>query len=65
MCFFATMKKNWLENCPSKFKPVIYRRHDDETFSPFCSKYYIAKFQKKIELSASDLKLEIYFQDET
>ena len=43
--FFVIMKKFGFKNCPSKFKPVIYRRYVDDTFLIFRSKYHIKKFQ--------------------
>ena len=36
--------KIWLQNCPSEFKPVIYRRSVDDTFLLFSSKHQIKKF---------------------
>ena len=32
MCHFENI---WLENCPSHFKPIVYRRFVDDTFSYF------------------------------
>ena len=32
MCHF---EKIWLENCPAHFKPIVYRRSIDDTFSLF------------------------------
>ena len=34
-----------LQNCPSEFKPVIYRRYVDDTFLLFRSKHHIEKFR--------------------
>ena len=42
--FLCYHEKIWLENCPSEFKPVIYRRYVDETFLLFRSKHHIEKF---------------------
>ena len=36
MCHF---EKIWLENCPSDFKPIVYRRFVDDTFLLFRSKH--------------------------
>ena len=36
--FFVIMKKNWLNECPSQFKPVLYRRYVDDIFVLFKSK---------------------------
>ena len=38
-------EKIWLQNCPSKFKPVIYRKYVDDTFLLFCLKHHIEKFR--------------------
>ena len=38
-------EKIWLQNCPSKFKPVIYRRYVDDTFLLFRLKHHIEKFR--------------------
>ena len=41
MCHFENI---WLENCPSHFKPIVYRRFVDDTFSLFRSKDHVEKF---------------------
>ena len=33
--FLCYHEKIWLQNCPSEFKPVIYRRYVDDTFLLF------------------------------
>ena len=43
--FLCYHEKIWLQNCPSEFKPVIYRRYVDDTFLLFRSKYHIEKFR--------------------
>ena len=42
---FHHQKKIWLQNCPSEFKPFIYRRYDDVTFLLSHSKYHIKKIR--------------------
>ena len=32
--FLCYHEKIWLQNCPSEFKPVIYRSYVDDTFIP-------------------------------
>ena len=44
--FLCYHEKIWLQNCPSEFKPVIYRRYVEDTFLLFRSKHHIEKFQK-------------------
>ena len=41
MCHFENI---WLENCPTEFKPVVYRRYVGDTFLLF----YIFTFLKSI-----------------
>ena len=43
--FVCYHEKIWLQNCPSEFKPVIYRRYIDDTFLLFRSKHHIEKFR--------------------
>ena len=42
MCHF---ENSWLENCPSHFKPIIYRRFVDDTLLLFRSKDHVEKFR--------------------
>ena len=43
--FLCYHEKIWLQNCPSEFKPVIYRRYVDDTFLLFRSKHHIKNFR--------------------
>ena len=43
--FLCYHEKIWLQNCPSEFKPIIYRRYVDDTFLLFRSKHHIEKFR--------------------
>ena len=42
--FLSYQEQIWLKNCPCEFKPVIYKRHVDDTFLLFQSKDHIGKF---------------------
>ena len=42
--FLCYHEKVWLQNCPSEFKPVIYKRYVDDTFLLFRPKHCIKKF---------------------
>ena len=42
MCHFENI---WLKNCPTKFKPVVYRRYVDDTFLLFHSRQHVEKFK--------------------
>ena len=43
MCHFENM---WLENCPTQFKPVLYRIYVDNTFLLFRSTEHVEKLKK-------------------
>ena len=43
--FLCYHEKIWLQNCPSEFKPVIYRRYVGDTFLFFHLKHHIEKFR--------------------
>jgi hypothetical protein len=42
--FMSHYEKIWLENCPSDFKPKLYRRYVDDTFLLFSSRDHVQKF---------------------
>ena len=54
--FLCYHEKNWLQNCPSEFKPVIYRRYVDDTFLLFHSKHHIEKFQNYLNHQHKNIK---------
>ena len=43
--FLCYHGKIWLQNCPSEFKTVIYKKYFDDTFLLFRSKHHIEKFR--------------------
>ena len=43
--FLCYHEKSWLQNCPSEFKPVIYKRYVDDTFLLFRWEHHIEKFR--------------------
>ena len=49
-------KKKWLQNCPSEFKPVIYRRYVDDTFLLFCLKHHIKKFRNYLNCQQKNIR---------
>ena len=49
-------EKIWLQNCPSEFKPVIYRRYVDDTFLLFRSKHHIDKFRNYLNRQHKNIK---------
>ena len=42
--FLCHYEKEWLDNCPSHFKPIVYRRYVDDIFVLFSSKEYLQSF---------------------
>ena len=42
--FMSHMEKKWLQECPSNFKPVLYRRYVDDTFLLFNDSSHINQF---------------------
>ena len=42
--FLCYYKKEWLDNCPSHFKPIVYRRYVDDIFVIFSSKEHLHPF---------------------
>ena len=54
--FLCYHEKIWLQNCPSEFKPVIYRRYVDDTFLLFRSKHQIEKFRNYLNRQHKNIK---------
>ena len=44
------------QNCPSEFKPVIYRSYIDDTFLLFCLKHLIKKFRNLLNCQHKNIK---------
>ena len=43
--FLVYFEKNWLQNCPSDFKPLYYRRYTDDIFLLFTSPDHLEAFR--------------------
>ena len=54
--FLCYHEEIWLQNCPSEFKPVIYRRYVDDTFLLFPSKHHIKKFRNCLNRQHKNIK---------
>ena len=39
----CALEKMFLDNCPSEFKPILYRRYVDDTFCFLCNKHPVEK----------------------
>ena len=53
MCHFENI---WLENCPSHFKPIVYRRFVDDTFLLFRLKDHVEKFRNYLNKQHKKIK---------
>ena len=53
MCHF---EKIWLENCPTHFKPIVYRRFVDDTFLLFLTKDHVEKFKNYLNKQHKNIK---------
>ena len=42
--FLCHYEKEWLDNCPSHFKSIVYRRYVDDIFVLFSSKEHLQPF---------------------
>ena len=54
--FLCYHENIWLQNCPSEFKPVIYRRYVDDRFLLFRSKHYIEQFRNYLNRQHKKIK---------
>ena len=54
MCHFENI---WLENCPSYFKPIFYRRFADNIFLLFRSKYHVEKLRNYLNKQYKNIKV--------
>ena len=60
MCHFENI---WLENCPSHFKPIVYRRFVDDTFVLFRSKDHVEKFRNYLNKQHKNIKFTSEIED--
>ena len=60
MCHFENI---WLENCPSHFKPIVYRRFVDDTFLLFRSKYHVQKFRNYLNKQHKNIRFTSEIED--
>ena len=59
MCHFENI---WLENCPSHFKPLVYRRFVDETFLLFRTRNHAEKSENYLNKQHKEIKLTLKIQ---
>ena len=53
---FLCYHEIWLQNCPSEFKSVIYRKYVDDTFLLFRSKHRTKKFRNYLNRQHKNIK---------
>ena len=51
-CFYEQI---WLDNCPTEFKPLYYRRYVDDIFVLFSEPSYIDKFKDYMSLQHKNI----------
>ena len=54
--FMNFMEKKWLQDCPSSFKPVLYRRYVDDTFLLFKSDSHSSQFLTFLNSKHANIK---------
>ena len=57
--FMCMLEQRYLNECPSEFKPVLYRRYVDDTFCLFRSRSDIDKFLDHINSYHPNIKLTV------
>ena len=60
-CFYANIflchwEKIWLDNCPSDFKPLYYRRYVDDTFLLFREPWHVDSFFEYLNNQHQNIK---------
>ena len=54
--FMSILEKGYLNNCPSEFKPVLYRRYVDDTFCLFRNRDHVYSFLEYINRQHPNIK---------
>ena len=57
--FLCHYERLWLENCPSQFKPVFYRRYVDDTFLLFESRDHVLPFLNYLNSQHSKINFTV------
>ena len=61
--FLCHYEKTWLNECPSKFKPVVYRRYVDGIFVLFRSKEHLKLFVNYMNSKHKNIKFTFETED--
>ena len=62
--FLAHHEKNWLNDCPLTFKPILYRRYVDDTFLIFRSPLHIPMFLEYMNSRHSNIEFTSDVEEE-
>ena len=61
--FLCHFEKNWLNECPSQFKPVVYKRYVDDIFVLFKSKEHLKLFVNYMNSKHKNIKFAFEIED--
>ena len=61
--FLCHFEKNWLNECPSQFKPVVYKRYVDDIFVLFKSKEHLKLFVNYMNSKHRNIKFTFETED--
>ena len=61
--FLCHYEKNWLNECPSQFKPVVYKRYVDDIFVLFKSKEHLKLFVNYMNSKHRNIKFTFETED--
>ena len=56
-------EKLWLDNCPSEFKPVLYRRYVDDAFQLFTRPHHVQLFLNYLNSQHPNFELTIEIEE--
>ena len=62
--FLSYYEKRWLDDCPSEFKPVLYRRYVDDCFLLFRKNDHISKFHDYFNSQYANIKFTIEIEQD-
>ena len=54
--FLAHYEQIWLDDCSDEFKPVYYKRYEDDIFVPFQSPHHLDKFNEYLNTKHANIK---------
>ena len=63
--FLCHFEKIWLDNCPTQFKPLYYRRYIDDTFLIFKDTSHVNSFVEYMNLQHANIKFTSEIENES